>query len=359
MPTGYGTQSRLLIPRLQSLGHKIAVSCTGGQDSHPSYWNGVPVFGKTPYQFSGEDVVWDHYQAFEADIVFTFMCTWTLEYPQVWRELRTVHMTPVDCEPMSIADYRVIEKTGGTPAAISRFGETQMRARKLDPLYLPHGVDLVTFSPAKDRDAMRDAIGYDGKFIVGFNMMNNDRERKNIDQALRGFAEFHGKHPDTVLALHTVPHLPEGWNLPPFLAHLGITDAVLFSPRYELLCGLIPPQGMADWYGSLDVLINIGNEGFGLPAIEAQACGTPVILGNWSTGPDLAGPGWLVQGEKRWNHKHEADWGYAHTASVVDALEAAYEGAAKLRDDARSFALGHDINRIVREHWEPVLSDLA
>ena len=359
MPTGYGTQTQLLLPRLKALGHQLAVSCTGGQDSHPSYWNGIPVFPKTPYVFAGEDVVYDHYQAFDADLVFTLLCTWTLEYPMVWRELRTIHVTPVDCDPMSAADYSVISATGGTPAAISRFGESQMRKRGLDPLYLPHGVDLVTFAPPKDRDALREAMGYEGKFVVGFNFMNNDRERKNIDQALRGFAMFHGKHPDAVLALHTILQLPEGWNLPPYLKHLGITDVVQVSPRYELLTGTIPPSGMADWYGACDVVLNIGNEGFGLPAVEAQACGTPVILGNWSTGPDLAGPGWLVQGQARWNHKHRADWGFAFTSSVVENLELAYEGAAKIRDDARSFALGHDINRIVRDHWEPVLSELA
>lgn len=359
MTTGYATQTALILPRLRALGHEVAVSATAGQEGHPGSWQGIPVFPKTFYADVGEDVVVNHYRTFGADIVFTFLCTWILKYPMVWRAMRTVHLTPVDCEPMSAADYAVIADTGGTPAAISRFGETQMRKRGLDPLYLPHGIDTHVFTPVKDRAAMRAEMNYDGKFVVGMNFMNNDRDRKNIDQALRGFAAFHAKHPDTILAIHAIQILPEGWNLPAFCRYLGIADAVSWSPQYEIVTGIISPKMMADWYAACDVVLNIGNEGFGLPAVEAQACGTPVILGDWSTGPDLVGPGWLVRGEKRWNHKHEADWGYAYTASVVEALEEAYEGAAKFRDDARSFALRHDINRVIREHWEPVLNDLA
>jgi len=229
---------------------------------------------------------------------------------------------------------------------------------QLDPLYLPHGVDTKCFAPAADRDIMRREMGYDGKFVVGMNIMNNDRVRKNIEPAMRGFAKFHATHPGSVLALHSIMALPEGIHLPRLAAHLGITEAVAYSPQYEMVTGMINPRMMADWYNALDVYLGPGNEGFGLPHVEAQACGVPVILGDWSTGPDLAGPGWLVTGQGYWNEKHQADWQYAHVDSIASKLDEAYEDAANRREAARDFALAHDINTVVREHWEPVLAEL-
>jgi glycosyltransferase involved in cell wall biosynthesis len=122
---------------------------------------------------------------------------------------------------------------------------------------------------------------------------------------------------------------------------------------------MIPPAVLAEWYGSLDVLLSAGNEGYGLPAIEAQACGTPVILGDWSTGPELAGDGWLVSGHRWYNDVHCADWWNADPASICEALEEAYEDARNRREAARDFAAGHDIGRMVRDHWEPVLGELG
>lgn len=364
LPTGYASQLALIVPRVQTYGHDVAISVTAGQDSHPGWWKGIPVFPCTPYADVGEDTVAGHYHAWKADIVFTMLDTWLLKYPQVWRGLRTVHLTPVDCDPMGRGDWEVLNNTHGTPAAISEFGLAQLRKGRdgqgfEDALFLPHGIDTKLYCPAADRDQLRDDMHWAGKFVVGMNFMNNDRARKNVNEAMRGFALFHGEHPDTVLALHAIQALPEGLHLPKLAAHLGIGDVVAWSPQYELVCGLITPKMLADWYGSLDVLMDIGNEGFGLTGVEAQACGTPVIRGAWSTGPELVGPGWLVTGQGYWNNKHEADWQVANVTSVHEALEKAYLEAGSRRAEAREFALGWEIGRQVRDHWEPVLAELG
>src|SRR5712672_3178175 len=178
MPTAYASQTALLVPRLQAAGHEVAIFATAGQDSYSSMWRGgIPVFGKTPYADIGEDVVRPHHDMWKADLVVTLFCTWIVKYAQVWRDMRTIHLTPVDCDPMSIRDYRVIAESGGPPAAVSEHGLAMMRKggpgrEPLVPLYLPHGTDTKVFTPSKDRDAMRADMGFDGKFVVGMNFMN-------------------------------------------------------------------------------------------------------------------------------------------------------------------------------------------
>lgn len=363
MPTGYASQTALILPRLKALGHDLAVSVTAGQDQHFTFWQGIPVFGRSGFTDLGEDTVGGDYAAFNADLLITFFCTWVCKFPEAFRDLRTIHMTPVDCNPMSVRDYRVIEATGGTPAAVSSTGLEIMRKggigrEPLDPLFLPHGVDTRLFAPPADRVAARAQHGFGDEFVVGMNFNNNDKFRKNLQESVRGFALFHVKHPDSVLCLHAMKQWVEGYNFPALAAHLGISDAVRWSPQHELLTGLIAPAALASWYGALDVLVGAGNEGFGLPAVEAQACGTPVILADASTGPELVGDGWLVETEPWWNDIHEADWGHVSPRAIADALEEAYEDARNRREAARDNALGWDIGRIVREHWEPMLGEL-
>jgi glycosyltransferase involved in cell wall biosynthesis len=358
MPTGYASQAAEIIPRLAAVGHQVAISATAGVESHPITWRNFPVFPKTPYSDFGEDVVNGHYREWKADLVITFMCVWVLR-PEAWRDMRTLHLTPVDCSPMSIRDWGVIVNSGGMPAAISRFGETQMRRRGLEPVYLPHGVNTSVFVPPEDRAGMREALGLSDRFVVGMNFMNNDKFRKNIPEQLYAFRAFHARHPDSMLAIHSIAILPEGYNLPALVAHLGLSDCVIFSDQYQLVTGMASPAMLANWYGTCDVLLECGNEGFGLCRLEAQACGTPVITTSWGTGPELAGPGWKVRGQAEYNDVHQADWQRPFISSITGALERAYQDAEHKRDAARQFALGWDINRIVAEHWEPVLDDLT
>ena len=81
MPTGYGQQSALILPRLKALGHELAVVITHGQENHASYWNGIPVFGASGYTSIGEDTVGGDYERFGADLVVTFFCTWQAQFP--------------------------------------------------------------------------------------------------------------------------------------------------------------------------------------------------------------------------------------------------------------------------------------
>ena len=359
MPTGYANQARVWLPRLRAAGHDLAVICTAGTVRYDTEWDGIPVFGRSPYTDAGEDLSLLRYKSWGADLIITLCCPWIL-HPQVWREMRTIHLMPVDCEPLSYRDYKLISEGGGTPAAVSRFGERMLRGRGLDPLYLPHGIDTAFWTPAPDRAALRGPL--DSRFVVGINANNADTaDRKALSEQMRAFAAFRKNHRDAVLAMHTLKIAPDGLNLESIAQQAGITDAVLWSDQGRMASGGYTDEELRDWYRALDVLMCCSRgEGYGLPMGEAQACGTPVITMGWSTGPELAGPGWTVSGQPERNEVHHADWHVPFIRSIARQLGRAYNGAGTRRDAARQFAADHlDADMLFAQHWKPVFDELG
>ena len=81
---------------------------------------------------------------------------------------------------------------------------------------------------------------------------------------------------------------------------LGIADRLIYTLPYNYLYKF-GPEDLAKLYSSFDVLLNPSTgEGFGGPLVESQACGTPVIAGNWTSMPELIGAGYLVEWSEKW-----------------------------------------------------------
>jgi glycosyltransferase involved in cell wall biosynthesis len=97
---------------------------------------------------------------------------------------------------------------------------------------------------------------------------------------------------------------------------LGLADDVLFP-------GFIPAEELPRWYQGADLFVYPSlMEGFGLPVLEAMACGTPVITSTASSLPEVAGDAaWLV---------NPADIG--ELASSMTAILGDPALAARMRD---------------------------
>ena len=374
LPTGYAGQARTWVSYLAAAGHDVAVLALAGQMSHMGAWKTLPVLGaepriipvypSTPYEANAQDVLATHAEDFAADLVISLTCTWVLK-PPAWRDLRAVMITPVDVAGlrghpgMSRQDYEVIIESGATPAAVCRWGETQMRSRGLEPLYLPHGVDTGVFRPLEDRKKIRQVKGLTHRFVAGVNAMNHERDRKNLPEVFQAFRLLLDSHPDSMLALHALAYTPEGLNLMLMAAECDISDRILWSDQGQLASGTASPEAVADWAASCDVIIQAGNEGFGLPTVEAMACGTPVIAGDWGPHRELtAGTGWLVEGQPKWNNWHGKWWRTPHIDALAAALAEAYDTASDRREAARKASLSWDAERVWEDHWEPVIKDL-
>jgi glycosyltransferase involved in cell wall biosynthesis len=142
------------------------------------------------------------------------------------------------------------------------------------------GVDAA-YQPVQDKGllaAFRRRHDLPERFIL---FVGTLEPRKNLLTLLQAYAEFRR---ETKSAHRLVLGGGKGWLQQPIFAaieELGLQDAVV-------LPGYIPEDELPLWYNTADVFVYPSlYEGFGLPPLEAMACGTPVIASNVSSLPEV------------------------------------------------------------------------
>jgi glycosyltransferase involved in cell wall biosynthesis len=350
-----------MVPRLMQQGHQIAVAAFFGLAGAPMMWQGMTILPGSAEDQWAQDMLPGYYGHHHADYMISLMDAWVLDIAQLRDAgMRMAHWMPVDCDPLGVNDEAVLRGAGGRPIAMSQFGHRMLlEAGFADALYVPHGVDTDVFRPLPDRQKIRDNVGLGGKFLIGMNAANQDSVRKAFAEQFLAFRAFHDRHPDSRMLIHTRVATRFGPNLRRIVSLLDLDDAVEFGDQYFTAAGFTPAAELAAWYACLDLLTNCSyGEGFGLPVLEAQACGTPVVVTDCSALTELAGPGWLVPGERWFNARHSSWWTRPSVPAITAAYEDAYNRAAGLRDDAREFAVGYDAGQVVAGFWAPALKEL-
>jgi glycosyltransferase involved in cell wall biosynthesis len=80
-----------------------------------------------------------------------------------------------------------------------------------------------------------------------------------------------------------------GWHTPRFQLVLDVVDRLGLRPRVRVL-GHVPDDVLPALYQAADVFtLPSLHEGFGIPVLEAMACGTPVVTSNVYALPEVAG----------------------------------------------------------------------
>lgn len=108
--------------------------------------------------------------------------------------------------------------------------------------------------------------------------------RKNVGTLLDAYARLRSRVPNApplTLAGHTTPASAK-WEArlkePPLAGHVEVTGYVDQAQRLEL------------YAGARMLVLPSYEEGFGLPVLEAMACGIPVIVSSRGSLPEVAGP---------------------------------------------------------------------
>lgn len=373
--SGYGVQTKHIVPRLRAAGHDMALIAWCGLEGARINLGGLPVYpkGGAPY---GQDVLGPHSLDFKADISITLIDAWVYEPQMLQPGVRWVPYFPIDSEPVS---PRIVEKVAQAYDRIvfSKFACEQMDAAGLTYHYAPHMTDTTLYCPGDQKES-RAAIGLpEGAFVTGIVAANKGYpSRKSWPQMLEAWVQFAKRHDDAILYLHTVAFSPgDGGsvNLPTLLAHLSkkydvdLTRRVVWIDAYQNAVGM-PDEFMRHVFRGIDVLLNTAmGEGFGVPILEAQACGTPVIVGDWTAMSELCFGGWKVtrsEADPFWIPGYDTYQLLPHVDAIGDRLEKAYDwwGRDRMPDDedqtqelAREGALAYDCETVMRDHWLPAV----
>lgn len=361
--TGYGMQTALFAPRLRD-DYDVVISAFYGLEGNVIHYQDVPVLPGIAGTY--DESITAHIDALwrdrRAGTVMTLMDVWVLD-PNIWARFNTASWVPVDHEPAPEPVRRFFLESGAIPVAMSKFGENQLR--DLDPLYCPHAVDTSIYRPV-DRAEAREALGLkDDAFIVGMVAANKGNpSRKCFSEAFQAFKLLRERHANAVLYLHTeISGRFQGVNLRELLRSVDIPlDSVVFCDQYRAMHLPFAHRQMAQVYSSLDVLLSpSAGEGFGIPVIEAQACGTPVIVSDFSAQPELCKAGWTVKGTK--HYTPIGAWQFRpDVQDIYEKLRTCYtlsdNARQELGDKAREAMAAYDVEHVLAEHMLPTLEEI-
>lgn len=371
--TGYGTQTKQVVSRMIADGHRIVVAANYGAEASITEFDGIPVYPRG-YDPWNNDVVGPYFEDWKNQnpdhryMQFTLFDVWVYN-AQRFDEIPTVSWVPIDHFPVPPAVAEFLRKPTVTPIAMSKFGRDMLKAAKIDCHYIPHAIERV-FKPTgrvKVGDSMmsgREIMGIDeDRWVVGCVNANKGvlPSRKVWPENILAFSLFAKNHPDAVLYLHTERDgAMGGLKLPEIIKSVGIPDdQVKFVNQYAFRMG-IPQEMLAAIYTSIDtgLLVAMG-EGFGLTSLELQACGTRVIVNNFSAQPELLGDGWLVEGQPFWDPGSKAWFNMPMVGSIVEQLENAYAAGRGRSKKAQDFVRNnYDADTVYDQMWRPLLDSL-
>lgn len=374
VPSGYGKVSKYIVFGLKEKGHEIfeiSNQLTYG-------WlnlDGITVGARFNDPFA-QDIIPFYWMLFKPDVLLTLVDVWIYTaLPHEIKEKRIFWLpyTPVDaqldetCEPvlkpLEVA-YKII--------AMSKFGEGELKKFFDNVVYIPHGVDTDIFRPLYKAGCKKE-IGIPEDYFVFGHVAANYSTRKDFPHLYKAFRIFLDQLPESerkkvILYHHTT-----------LSGQLGITyDILRLARKFGILKNFAYPTvdirlrpttelELAKIYNSFDVYVTASRgEGFGLPVLEAQACGVPVIAPANSSHVELVeGHGWLIHKFSGWNIPLHTPiqqiYPIVDEYALADAMRRAYEKEDERKKFGRlseEFAKGYSWDKII-DMFDNLLNELA
>ncbi|HNS02198.1 MAG TPA: glycosyltransferase family 1 protein [Anaerolineae bacterium] len=206
-----------------------------------------------------------------------------MRYPQAFPPMQRAYLHSQVRRSVAAA-RRVIAVSEATKQdLIGLFGASPER---IDVVY--NGVDASFCpAPAAEVEAFRARAGLPARFILHLGTLE---PRKNLVRLVQAFAQVRGQDAGQP-AVKLVLAGGKGWDYDAIFNEVtrqGLEREVLFP-------GYVAEEELAWWYRAATLFVYPSLlEGFGLPVLEAMACGAPVVTSNLSSLPEVAGDAALL-----------------------------------------------------------------
>jgi glycosyltransferase involved in cell wall biosynthesis len=201
-----------------------------------------------------------------------------LFYPRSFRVVNRLYLRLLTRLSMQRA-RRVVAVSASTRRDVIRY--YGVAEEKVDVVY--NGVDQA-FEPFPEDQvaAFRARHGLPERFIL---FVGTLEPRKNVARLIRAYAQLPGRRPPLMLVGG------RGWLYDDVLR---LVEELGLTPDVHLI-GYVPADDLPWWYNAAELFVYPSlYEGFGLPPLEAMACGTPVVASTSSSLPEVVGDAGLL-----------------------------------------------------------------
>jgi glycosyltransferase involved in cell wall biosynthesis len=375
VPTGYGQQAEYLANRMVKSGLTVGIMSNygneGGIQTLKLQAGKVTHYPRSFTGYSVDTLPWNHnhFKSKHKDLpnaIFILYDSWVYNgHPELDKE-NVVIWAPIDHVTLPPGVVAFLQKPNVTVISMAPDGNQQLTAAGIENTYIPHVVDTKTYKPTfeiRNKPTREFLQCTPDDFLVGMvaaNKSNGIIHRKAFAENILAFSIFQKKHPEAKLYIHSEPSkITQGFGLVNLLKACGIPpQTVIFPDILDYRYGL-KRNDMAALYTAFDVLLAPSyGEGFGVPTIEAQACGTRAIVSNWAASKDLVSESsWRVEGMPFWDEPQIAWFKIPFVDSIVNALELAYQAERGVDKTSIEFASQFEDEKVWSEKWQPFWSD--
>lgn len=298
--SGYGMQTKEIVPGLIKMGYDVAVLAFFGLQGGEVEIDNVLHFpaGFKPY---ANDVIVPTTKRWGADITVPLMDIWVLD-PRIFQAIRMVPYTPIDHSPVPSEVHKRL-KTSFDVIAYSKFACQEYNKMRIPHHYVPHGVRTDIFYPRSSEERRIARAEYnipENAFVVGMVAANQDPTfptRKGYERILPAIANLRKEgHDNLYMYIHTHPERDMGGiPLIDTIKAFGCDDFTYLPYPGTYENGGVSQEELAKLFSTFDLyaMPSMG-EGFGLPILEAAACGVPGIATDFSACKELCFSEWYI-----------------------------------------------------------------